>query len=469
MMTTEDGGINIMAGATVGGGTRVNYNVSFRTPDHVRKEWSLINSLPGFTFERYDRAMDAVCSRLGVRTGLAHNRANANLWKGLTDLGADVEEMPRNCSKSSQCGHCPHGCPFGEKQDTTATFLADATSCGAKILSGCFAEKIKTAPKQVPALRVKQACGVLVHPVDHPELLIEIQARIVVASAGSLHNPALLLRSGITCRGNVGTHLHLHCGTGIFARFPKKPKFEDLREGRINLWEGTQMSTYSREAANWDKSGYGPIVSMTSTHPGLLAAAFPWNGQADFRLRYSDVPWLAFCATYVRDKDSGKVVLGPDGLPRVHYWPSSHDQKSILDGMILGAKAMAAAGADMLITSQPPPRSTVALQRDEEGNLINPEALETFLRDIHSQGVVCGDIGLFSMHQMGSCRMGRSVKNSVVDGNGECWECSDLYVADASAFPTASGVNPMITTESIAWMVAEGITIQYLVDTTSNM
>jgi hypothetical protein len=49
------------------------------------------------------------------------------------------------------------------------------------------------------------------------------------------------------------------------------------------------------------------------------------------RLRYSDVPWLAFCATYVRDKDSGKVVLGPDGLPRVHYWPSSHDQKSILD------------------------------------------------------------------------------------------------------------------------------------------
>jgi long-chain-alcohol oxidase len=58
-----------MAGATVGGGTRVNYNVSFRTPDHVRKEWSLINSLPGFTFERYDRAMDAVCSRLGVRTG----------------------------------------------------------------------------------------------------------------------------------------------------------------------------------------------------------------------------------------------------------------------------------------------------------------------------------------------------------------------------------------------------------------
>ena len=58
-----------MAGATVGGGTRINWSVSFRTPPHVRKEWALVNGLPNFTSERYDRAMDAVCSRLGVKTG----------------------------------------------------------------------------------------------------------------------------------------------------------------------------------------------------------------------------------------------------------------------------------------------------------------------------------------------------------------------------------------------------------------
>lgn len=60
------------------------------------------------------------------------------------------------------------------------------------------------------------------HPVGHPNLPIHIHAKIVVASAGSLHTPALLLRSGITCRGNVGKNLHLHCGVGIVARFPKK-------------------------------------------------------------------------------------------------------------------------------------------------------------------------------------------------------------------------------------------------------
>jgi len=42
--------------------------------------------------------------------GVTHNAANANLWKGLTALGVDVEEMPRNCANSQGCGHCPHGC-----------------------------------------------------------------------------------------------------------------------------------------------------------------------------------------------------------------------------------------------------------------------------------------------------------------------------------------------------------------------
>ena len=53
------------------------------------------------------------------------------------------------------------------------------------------------------------------------------------------------------------------------------------------------------------------------------------------RRRFRDLPWLAGCCTYIRDREGGKVVLGPDGLPRVHYWPSKHDQHSILKVRII--------------------------------------------------------------------------------------------------------------------------------------
>lgn len=36
---------------------------------------------------------------------------------------------------------------------------------------------------------------------------IILKAGMVIASCGSINTPALLLRSGITCSGNVGKHL----------------------------------------------------------------------------------------------------------------------------------------------------------------------------------------------------------------------------------------------------------------------
>jgi len=51
---------------------------------------------------------------------------------------------------------------------------------------------------------------------------------------------------------------------------------------------------------------------------------------------------------------------------------------------------------------------------------------------------------------MGSNRMSAAPADGVVDPDGRVWESEGLYVVDASVFPSASGVNPMVTNLAIS-------------------
>ena len=58
---------------------------------------------------------------------------------------------------------------------------------------------------------------------------------------------------------------------------------------------------------------------------------------------------------------------------------------------------------------------------------------------------------------MGSCRMGTDPETSVAGPWGELHDTPGVWIGDASAFPTASGTNPMITIMALAHRTAEAI------------
>ena len=102
--------------------------------------------------------------------------------------------------------------------------------------------------------------GVAAHVVTGQERLeLEIAAPLVFSCGGSLHGPALLLRSGIDVAGNVGRHLHLHPGASVAGQFS-----DSAAGGKIRMWEGPMMTAYAPEAPEWTGSGYGPMVSTAS-------------------------------------------------------------------------------------------------------------------------------------------------------------------------------------------------------------
>jgi len=68
-----------------------------------------------------------------------------------------------------------------------------------------------------------------------------------------------------------------------------------------------------------------------------------------------------------------------------------------------------------------------------------------------------GGFRLFSAHQMGTCRMGSDPQTSVANPYGELHDTPGVWIGDASAFPTSSGTNPMITIMALAHRTGEAI------------
>jgi cholesterol oxidase len=64
---------------------------------------------------------------------------------------------------------------------------------------------------------------------------------------------------------------------------------------------------------------------------------------------------------------------------------------------------------------------------------------------------------LSAYHPLGTCQMGSSPHNSVVNKNGEVWGMKNLVIADGSVIPGPLGVNPQVTIMSNALRIANNL------------
>jgi long-chain-alcohol oxidase len=411
---TDDHGIGILAGACVGGGTVVNYTTSFRTPDEVRAEWGGV-----FTSDDFTHALDSVCDRLGVNTD--HNRLSTReevVGRGLEALGWHVDRMPRNvrsCEQGTVCGYCGYGCPLGAKQSTLRTWLVDAQAAGARILAGTRAERV--------VLGAGEARGVEARTGDGHRVLV--RSRAVVAACGAIETPALLRRSGLDSP-QLGRNLHLHPVGGSFGVFDEE----------IRPWEGTLQAIYSDQVADVK-------LETTAIHPALLVGAAPWRGADQHAELMSWLPHSSLVGVLLRDRDSGEVRVARGGDPVIRYRLSPHDAGRMRAGTEAAARVLEAAGAKRIVSSH---SRFVSYEPGRSGSL------ETYMRDADACGWGPDRIALYSFHQMGTAAMG-----TVCNDEGEVGGVRRLVVADASTFPSASGVNPMVTIEAIAHLNASAL------------
>ncbi|GAA3543142.1 GMC family oxidoreductase [Nocardioides daeguensis] len=426
--STAEGQVALLAGRGLGGGTVVNYTTSFRTPDRVREEWAG-HGVPQFATAEYAASMDAVCARLGVNTD--HDRAaprDAILERGARALGWDVAAMPRNvagCDQDVECGRCGMGCRLGAKQSTAKTWLEDAAHAGARICTGVTVRTVTTSFGRATGVEGVTADG---HRV-------QVRARAVVVAAGAIQTPALLQRSGLT-NPHIGRHLRLHPATAVWGRM----------EEPVDGWVGAMQSRYVDALTDLDGDGYGVLFETAPLTPAFGTGFVNWRGADDFRRRMTELRHTLGVAVIVRDRDPGGTVqVDRRGEPVVRYRLSARDTDHLVQGLVGGARIAEAAGARWIASTH---HRTVSYEPGVRGSAA------TFEQDLRSAGATPATLALAALHIMGTARMGGSRDSSAVDPDGRTWDVEGLYVADGSCFPTASGVNPMISIESIAHMTA---------------
>jgi hypothetical protein len=74
---------------------------------------------------------------------------------------------------------------------------------------------------------------------------------------------------------------------------------------------------------------------LPQAHPGLIAGSIPWLSGEDFKRTCAWMPYVSSALVLTRDRGSGRVAIGKDGLPRLHYWPDAHDRESMMKVLLL--------------------------------------------------------------------------------------------------------------------------------------
>lgn len=204
----------------------------------------------------------------------------------------------------------------------------------------------------------------------------------------------------------------------------------------------------------------------------------PWRSGLAFKLAALRYRHFASYISVARDRDTGRVYADPStGALQIEYTPSAFDRGHVVAGVLATCRILHAMGAveiDAFVDGVAPfvpqrrnHHATVVSggkedyekEEEEEEEEKEREALRftAWLEDVRRVGDAPGGVAAGSAHQMGTCRMSAAAEGGVVDPRGRVWGVEGLYVADASVFPSASGVNPMVTVMAIADWIARAV------------
>ncbi len=256
---------------------------------------------------------------------------------------------------------------------------------------------------------------------------MSVKAPVVVLAAGTLESTRLLLNSGIgNSSGLVGRYLMDQVyGPGVTCSVP------EARNGKATkelMGGGAIVPRFRNITTKSDKFLRGYALNVTSSTGAVSPRNFAAYG-AELELKLQEYHGSSFHMTMMGEvlgRYENHVRINKDkvdawGIPVLHvetkYTANEYDMAK--DAVEVGSAVAEAAGFEVLSTNKIP----------------NPPG--------------------YSIHEVGTCRMGDDPKRSVLNKWCQSHDHKNLFVVDGASFTSAGWQNPTMTILALSMRASE--------------
>lgn len=347
------------------------------------------------------------------------------LARGVRKLGAHplhgplaIASIPYQGREAcNYCGFCMQGCRSSAKSTTLLTYVPKAEAFGARIVSDAFVFRVDYDARR------NRVTGVTYFDADGKER--RIKARVVVLAAHAVETPRLLLLSAnnafpeglANSSGMVGRNFMAHptCTvTGLFHEVINGFKGPVMGDLLVQDWYETDLDRGFVGGYTLEK--FVPTPFFYASNMMNL-----WGAELKEMIRYYAYAAGWWVVGEGLPNDDNRVTLDPNtkdehGLPvpHLHHSWCDNDRRMIAHGIQTATALLEAAGA---------------------------------------WRVQAGPVS--SAHPMGTARMGKDPRTSVVNPYGQSHDIPNLFITDTSVFPTGGGANITLTAMAIALRACE--------------
>jgi choline dehydrogenase-like flavoprotein len=311
------------------------------------------------------------------------------------------------CMLCNTCNSFP--CKVGAKSDAEVCCLRHATLQPTVTLwTRAFVRRLLTngCVRRVAAVEVERNGET-----------VRVEAPVVVVACGAVNSAALLLRSAndahpdglANSSGLVGRRYMAHLATMMQG-------FHPFKRNETVFQKTVAINDYYLRGTDDMPYPLGQVQSQGRTHGVMAQTVVPWIPLWAYDAWVArGVDWLAISEDLPRDEN--RITLAPDGRIQLHYRPnnvSSHERLVVEMKRILRRLGF----------------WVVVAHSHKEKN---------------------------TTHQCGTLCFGTDPRRSVLDPFCRTHDVDNLFVVDASFFPSSAAVNPGLTIAAQALRVADHI------------